>query len=383
VLKWLPLLWSNLARRKTRSILTMLSVLTTFILFGLLDSFRSAVATYGDDYANALVVQSRNTRLPYSHVTRLLSMPGLIAACGVVIAPARLPSEKRTLVQGVQDPALFRVHPGIRLSPEALSAWRRERSAVLIGAEVAAANGWRAGDRLTLPGLPRGAEFRRSDGRNVLEIVVAGVFTAENTVAVQGILAHYEYLRDLVGPERAGMEYIAVRLAPGEDIDSMRSRIDAEFQSSAAPVKTYSFRALLRAYYGTYRELARLSGVVVIVSAITLLLIAGSVLVQSQRERSRETAVLEAFGWSKWRVAVFLGLEAVALIAPPAILGLAVSGLIARRIDVGVSLLERGSLPASALIDGLLLIVIFAVATAVVPIARSASAEIATRLARE
>lgn len=286
MLKWWPLLWSNLWRRPTRTLLTALSVLATFVLFGLLDSFRDAVATYGDDYANALVVQSRDTRLPYSHVTRLLSMPGVIAACGVLITPARLPSEKRSLIQGVQDPALFAVHPGIRLSPEALSAWRRDRTAVLIGADVAATNGWRAGDRLILPGLPRGPKFQRPDGRNVLEVVVAGSFTAENPLAAQGILAHYEYLRDLVGPERAGMEYIGVRLAPGEKVDSLRTRIDAEFQSSPAPVKTYSARALLRAYYGTYRELARLAGVVIIVSAVTLLLIAGSVLVHSQLECS-------------------------------------------------------------------------------------------------
>ena len=55
--KWLPLLWTNLWRRKTRTVLTMLSVVASFTLFGLLDSFRHAVETYGDDYANALVVQ--------------------------------------------------------------------------------------------------------------------------------------------------------------------------------------------------------------------------------------------------------------------------------------------------------------------------------------
>jgi len=320
----------------------MFSVFTTFMLFGLLGLFRNAVATYGDDYADALVVQSRNARLPYAHVTRLLSMPGVTAVCGVLMAPVRLPSEKRILIQGVQDPGLFEVHRGIRTSPAAMSVWRSDRTSVLVSTAVALANGWHAGDHLTLPGVSRGPQFQRADGRNVLEVLVAGTFSAENTLAAQGILAHYEYLRDLIGAERAGMEYIAVRLAPREDIDAMRSRIDTEFQSSPAPVKTYSARALLRAYYGTYRELARLSVVVLSISSITLLLIAGSVLMQSQRERAKESAILKALGWTKLRLATFLALEAAALIVPPAVLGLVGAIAIAHRLDVGISLMAHG-----------------------------------------
>ena len=320
----------------------MFSVFATFMLFGLLGSFRSAVATYGDDYADALVVQSRNVGLPYAHVTRLLSMPGVTAACGVLMAPARLPSEKRILILGVQDPGLFEVHRGIRTSPDAMSVWRRDRTSVLISTAVAEANGWQAGDHLTLPGVPRGPQFQRADGRNALEVVVAGIFSADTTLAAQGILAHYEYLRDLVGAERAGMEYIAIRLAPGEDIDAMRSRIDTEFQNSPAPVKTYSARALLRAYYGTHREFARLSLVVLGISSITLLLIAGTVLMQSQRERAGESAILKALGWTKLRLAVFQSLEAAALILPPALLGLGGALMIAHRYDSGLSLLAGG-----------------------------------------
>jgi ABC-type lipoprotein release transport system permease subunit len=361
----------------------MLSVLVTFVIFGLLDSFRNAVATYGNDYANALVVQSRNVRLPYSHVDRLLSMPGIAAASGVLMAPARLPSGKRALVQAVDDQAFFEVHPGITVSPQAVAAWRRDRTAVLISADVVEDRGWHAGDRFMLPGLPRGAVYRRPDGRNVLEIVVAGVFTARNAVATQGIIAHYEYVRDLVGAERAGMEYIAVRLAPGRDVDVVRAQIDAEFKNSPAPVKTYSYRALLRAYYGTYRELARLAVVVIAVSSLTLLLISGSVLVQAQRERAKETAVLEALGWSKASVAALLGCESALLLLPPAVLGVVVAGVLARKFGFGISLAPAGWVSAQTTMEALLLAALFVIATSVVPVARTVAAQIAPRLVRD
>ena len=381
--KWLPLLWTNLWRRKARTVLTMLSVLASFTLFGLLDSFRDAVATYGDDYANALVVQSRNVGLPYSHVTRLLSMPGVVAACGVLIVSARLPSEQRTFIQAVDHQALFEVNPGITVSPDAVSAWRQDRTAVLISADVAKATGWHVGDRFVLPGLPGGTAYQRPDGRNGLEIVVAGIFSAQNSVAAQGIFAHYGYVRDLIGAERAGMEYIAVRLNPDADVDVLRRRIDVEFASSSAPVKTYSFRALLRAYYGTYRKFALLSVVVLAISSLTLLLIVGSVLAQMQRERAKESAVLEAIGWSKQRVAAFLGMESALLVLPPVVLGLAVACVLARRIDSGISLLSHGWLPARATMEATLLAVLLLLAVSLVPVVRAVTAEIAPRLMRE
>jgi len=383
VFKWLPLLWTNLWRRKTRTVLTMLSVVASFTLFGLLDSFRNAVETYGDDFANALVVQSRNVGLPYSHVTRLITMPEVAAACGVLMVTARLPSEQRTFIQAVDDQALFEVYPGITVSPSAARAWHEDRTAVLISAKVAKGNDWNVGDRLVLPGLPEGTAYQRPDGRNALEIVVAGIFSAEDTVAAQGIFVHYDYVRDLIGAERAGMEYIAVRLNPDVDIDVVRRRIDEEFANSSAPVDTYSFRALLRAYYAPYRQFALLSVVVLAISSLTLLLIVGSVLAQTQRERTKESAVLEAIGWSKQRVAAFLSMESALLLGPPAALGLTVASVLARRIDSGVSLLSQGWLPARATVEATLLAIFLLLAVSIVPVVRSISAEIAPRLMRE
>lgn len=379
----MPLLWTNVWRRKARTALTMISVVAAFIILGLLDSFRNAVATYGNDYANALVVQSRNIRLPHSHVEKLLAINGITTACGVLMAPARLPSGKRTFVQAVDDPAIFEAHPGITVSAQALRAWRRDRTAVLISPDVARENGWRVGDRFMLPGLPRGPVYQRPDGRNALEVVIAGMYSAKNTVAAQGLFAHYEYVRDLVGSERAGLEYIVARLAPRRDVDAMRSQIDRVFVNSPAPVKTYSYRALLRAYYGTYRELARFSIVVIAISSTTLLLIAGSVLLQAQRERLRESAVLEAIGCSKARLAAFLAFESAILVFPTAILGLVIAEVAASRIDSGILLLRQGWFSNRTALNTVLLAAAFALSVAVLPIVRSITEQIAPRLARD
>ena len=46
-MKYLHLIWAALMRRKTRTVLTILSVLAAFLLFGLLDGVRIAFNSGG------------------------------------------------------------------------------------------------------------------------------------------------------------------------------------------------------------------------------------------------------------------------------------------------------------------------------------------------
>jgi putative ABC transport system permease protein len=378
--KRLPFLWGNLTRRRARTALTIVSVVATFILFGLLESFRYAVATYADDYSNTLLVQSRNVPLPYAHMLRLQAFAGITSTCGVSLAEIQLPSQKHLWIQGVPDADLFNAHPGIELDRADRERWHQERASALVDRELASQNGWKVGDRLTLPGVEGGAVFQRSDGRNALELVVAGLYLTTNRLAAKGIFAHYEYIRDVVGKDWPGFEYIAVRIAREADVDDMRRRIDGAFQNSDAPTKTYSYRALLRAYYGTFRNLAALALIVLSVSAVTLLLIAGSVLAQSYRERIREVAVMEALGISRWRLLGLLALETFAMTAPAAIVGLLIAGFLGQRVDAGVAFTAHGLLPAHTMATALAFVIVLIGAIAFVPALRMMRAPIAANL---
>src|SRR4051812_44218425 len=69
-MKYLHLIWAALFRSPTRTLLTMLSVIAAFLLFGLLDSVRVAFnATSGVNGADRMVVSSKlsiTQMLPYS-----------------------------------------------------------------------------------------------------------------------------------------------------------------------------------------------------------------------------------------------------------------------------------------------------------------------------
>src|SRR5690606_3207640 len=81
-MKYLHLVWAALFRRKTRTIFTLLSVLAAFLLFGLLDSVRSAFADAGNsvtgiDRMITISKVSFTMELPQSLLPRIQSTPGV------------------------------------------------------------------------------------------------------------------------------------------------------------------------------------------------------------------------------------------------------------------------------------------------------------------
>ena len=74
-MKYLHLIWAALFRSKTRTLLTLLSVVTAFLLFGMLDSVRVAFNSGGQVAGhNRLITSSRlsiTQMLPYSLVEQI------------------------------------------------------------------------------------------------------------------------------------------------------------------------------------------------------------------------------------------------------------------------------------------------------------------------
>ena len=83
-MKYFHLIWAALFRSKTRTSLTLLSVVAAFLLFGMLDSVRVAFNSGGDVAgANRMVTMSRlsiTQMLPYSLDAQIRAVPGVKSA---------------------------------------------------------------------------------------------------------------------------------------------------------------------------------------------------------------------------------------------------------------------------------------------------------------
>src|SRR5271154_2114131 len=80
-MKFFPLIWSNLKRKKLRTFLTLLSILVAFVLFGILSAIKEAfTGGISINGADRLVVQHKVSiilSLPESYKARMERIPGV------------------------------------------------------------------------------------------------------------------------------------------------------------------------------------------------------------------------------------------------------------------------------------------------------------------
>src|SRR6202035_4309062 len=79
--KYLPLIWSGMWRKRIRASLIMLQILIAFLLFGVLQGFKSGIdRQIAQTRAEILVVHGRQSfsqQLPMAYLSRIKAVPGV------------------------------------------------------------------------------------------------------------------------------------------------------------------------------------------------------------------------------------------------------------------------------------------------------------------
>jgi putative ABC transport system permease protein len=136
--KYFHLVWGALFRSKTRTLFTLLSVLAAFLLFGLLDSVRTAFANASNGVAgvNRLITFSKvsfTMSLPKSLQARIQAVPGVAEVTyanwfgGVYQDPKNFfPNE--AVAENFLD-----LYPEWVLTPAERDAFRHTRTGAIVG----------------------------------------------------------------------------------------------------------------------------------------------------------------------------------------------------------------------------------------------------------
>ena len=145
-MKYLHLIWAALFRSKTRTLLTLLSVVAAFLLFGMLDSvrvaFNSSANVEGYDRLITTSKLSITQALPYSLLTQIESTPGRQCFLrdwfgGIYQDPNNFANYAVGLVHG----AVSR----IRAAADQLQAFNSERTGAVVGESLASSSAGRSG----------------------------------------------------------------------------------------------------------------------------------------------------------------------------------------------------------------------------------------------
>jgi putative ABC transport system permease protein len=370
MLRWLPIVWANLKRRKLRLVFTFVSILLAFLMFGMLEALRTSLAGVVNVVgADRLLVQSKISMilpLPRAHYEKIRATPGVKAAASFNWFGGMYKDAKQPIQMQATDPEQFlRVYPDLKLKPEDVVAWERNRQGMIIGKLLANANGWKVGDRVPI----RSQIWRKLDGSDTWQFDIVAIYEVNGGGVNQAsAFFQYDYFNESLqfGKDQAGM--IAVRVDDATQADAIAARIDSQFENSPNETKTATERQFVKRML---EQVGNIGAILVSVTAavfFTMLLVTANTMARSVSERTNEIGVLKTLGFSGRNILVLVLLESLFLTFAGGLFGLALAGLTASAVG---SLIQdyfpSFGITSSTFLAGLALMLVFGLVTGAWP----------------
>jgi putative ABC transport system permease protein len=325
-MKYLPLLWAALSRKKTRTVLTLLSVTVAFMLFGLLQAVQIAFES-GAAAADAkrLLTTARYSiidPLPISYLRRIEHVPGVVAVAHANWFGARYQNESNAFPVFAVDPERYLdMYPEFTVRRDHREAFAETRTGALAGRRLADRFGWRVGQK-----LPIASEIHpRADGSMHWEFDLVGLLDAEdpqvrgNTDVVLIDAAYFEEARQL-GKGTTG--WYIVRVADPARARTVAAEIDRLFMNSPDETKTQPEKEFAIGFAKQIGDLGALVSRILAAVFFTILILTGNTMAQSLRERVPELAILKTIGFSDRKVTGLVLAESLLLLGAGAAVGL-------------------------------------------------------------
>ena len=354
-MKLLGLVWSNLFRRKTRTVLTLLSVVVAFTLFLLLqaisDAFSSGVSLVGVDRLIASPKYSIVDSLPVSQKQQILAVEGVDAV-----------TQQQWFGGIYQDPQnffpkypvvpreYFDIYDELVIAPGELDAFAETRTGAVAEATLAERFGWKVGDIIPI----QADIWPKDDGTRLWEFQLVGTFTSEQNPAPL-LLFQYDYFTEAVeefGKDQVG--WWTVRLTDPEQAESVAAAIDALFENSLDPTRTATEDEFSRQFANQLGDIGFIASIIMSAVFFTILLLTANTMTQALRERVPELAVLKTLGFTDTTVSLLVLGESVLLCLAGGVLGVALAVLTVAGIGPALeSVLGSFSVTPSAVVKAL------------------------------
>ena len=185
-MKYFPLLWAALWRRKPRTIYTGLSIIVSFLLFGLLQAFNAAinsgVEVSGADRLVTTGEYSLTQVLPFSYYQQIKNIEGVAMVTHASWFGGVYQSERNFFAQFPSDIATYlEVYPEIIIAPEQKKKILETRTGAIVAKTLADRFGWKLGDRIPI----QATIWPQADRSNAWEFDLVGIFDAR-TAAERG-----------------------------------------------------------------------------------------------------------------------------------------------------------------------------------------------------
>jgi putative ABC transport system permease protein len=316
--KYLPLLWAGLSRKKVRTILTLLSVAIAFTLFGLLQAVEVAFTAGADALdARRLLTTARYSiiePLPLAHLGQIEQVPGVTAVAYGEWFGAKYQNEGHAFpVLAVEAARYLDMYSEFTISREQREAFVTTRAGAVAGRRLVDRYGWKLGQK-----LPLSSEIHpKADGSTSWEFELVGILDADDPTVrgntdVVWINAAYFNEGRMTGKDKTG--WYVIRIDDAQRARSIAAAIDARFRNSPDETKTQPEKEFAISFARQVGDIGALVARILAAVFFTILILTGNTMAQSIRERGHELAILKTLGFSDGRITALVLAEAIMLL---------------------------------------------------------------------
>jgi putative ABC transport system permease protein len=381
--KYLPLIWAGLWRKRLRTIFTLLSIVVAFLLFGILQGVDASMSHLLEEMRlDRLYTMGRFTNvLPIADLDQIERVPGVRLVAPQAYLGGYYQDPKVPLAIGgiaMIDERIFDAFPEFEfITKQQRAELFRTRTGLIISKKLAERFGWHAGDK-----VPLHLQYATSS-----TVVPYTVWTFDVVAVTDDVdfhpngfaIGNYAYLDEArPAADKGAVGMLVVRIDDPDHAGKVARTIDNLFANSASATRTISERTSAQSDLSSSFNVTFFTKTVVGAAFFTLLFLTGNTMMQSVRERNSEFAVLKTLGFSDSGVLAIVFAESLALCAVGAALGLTLAGLLMplARKTIGIA-----TLPPAVLVEGALAALLVALLSGLLPGLRARRLSIVDALA--
>ncbi len=365
-MKYFPLLWAALWRKKARTIFTLLSITVAFLLFGMLQGvnagFNQAVEKAN---VNRLITTSSialTENLPYGDMAQIEALPGVArVAHASWFGPYYQDPKNFVFSFPVEPERYFAIYPELVLPKEQLDAFTNTRTGAVIGAALASKYGWKVGDRVPL----HSTIWTKPDGTSDWNFDVVGIYHCPTDRQQESaFFFNYKYFDEGRSFGKGQVGWYIVQVKDPTQSAQVAAAVDKLFANSPDETKTETEKEFQQAFLKQIGDINRIVNYILFAVFFALLFATGSTMMQSVRERVPELAVLKTLGYSDTSVLTLVLCESLLLCVLAAFLGLGIASVLFPGLKDVIGLV---SIPTPVIVEGIIGAVVLALVVGLIP----------------
>jgi len=341
-MKFLPLILKNAFRKKTRTLLTIGSIVLPLLVICVMGTFLRALdrpdpaATRGMFRLVTRHKVSLSNFLPHAYLDKIRRLPGVVAATELDWFGGKYgDGSAKTIFSrfAVEPEAFFQVFDDAVIQSGSAADWYADRAGCIVGANLAEKLHLRVGDKVVLLG---------DIWPVTLELNVRAIYQLPDGNA-SSLHFNRKYLEEASPRFGSTLGMVWIKAQDGKAATSLIDTIDGMFENSPYPTKTETEKAFQMSFMSLVGNVKLLVTSIGVIIVAVILLIAANTMAMAARERVTEIAVLRTLGYQRRTILGLILGESVLVSVFGGLVGVAVFSLIEPTIRRGIMTTPLGT----------------------------------------